>query len=294
MKREFTYSITDKDDGISILAFLKKNGYSKNVIKELKKTPEGIHRNGVWTYVNGILHTGDALKLCLIEDAGSENIVPVPAPLDILYEDEDIFVINKAAGVPTHPSISHYENTLANALAAYNEERNTPMVFRCINRLDMDTSGLTIVAKHMLSSGHLGDDMKARKIRREYLGIAEGFVEESGTICAPIGRADGSVIERKVDFENGENAITHFKRLKYENGLSLVSFILETGRTHQIRVHMKHIGHPLIGDFLYNPDNQLMSRQALHAWHLTFTHPVTGKEMSFEAPVPQDFILLPD
>ncbi|MBO5302592.1 MAG: RluA family pseudouridine synthase [Lachnospiraceae bacterium] len=305
MKREFTYTITDKEDGISILRFLKNNGYSKNVIKELKKTPEGIHRNGVWTYVNGILHTGDTLHLCLIEDAGSENIVPNAAPLDILYEDDDIFVINKAAGMPTHPSISHYENTLANALAAYNEERNTPMVFRCINRLDMDTSGLTVVAKHMLSSGHLGDDMKARKIHREYLGIAEGLVEDSGTICAPIGRAEGSVIERKVDFANGEHAVTHFKRLKYlpadspecsgsKNGLSLVSFLLETGRTHQIRVHMKHIGHPLIGDFLYNPANQLMTRQALHAWHLTFSHPINGEKMTFEAPVPDDFILLPD
>jgi len=240
------------------------------------------------------LHTGDVLELCLNEDTSSENIVPVAAPLDILYEDEDIFVINKAPNMPTHPSISHYENTLANALAAYNLERNTPMVFRCVNRLDMDTSGLTIVAKNMISSGRLGDAMKARKIHREYLGIAEGFVEETGTIYAPIGRADGSVIERRVDFEQGEEAITHFKRLKYENGLSLVSFILETGRTHQIRVHMKYSGHPLIGDFLYNPDNTLMSRQALHAWHLTFEHPITNEKMFFEAPIPKDFILLPD
>lgn len=293
LKREFTHTIKNTEDGMSILAFLKANGYSKNVIKELKKTPEGIHRNGVWTYVTGILHTGDTLKLCLLEDTGSENIVPKPAPLDILYEDEDLFIINKAAGMPTHPSISHYENTLANALAAYNKARNISMVFRCINRLDKDTSGLTIIAKHMLSSGHLGDAMKSRKIHREYIGIAEGYVEDCGTISAPIGRAEGSVIERKVDFENGESAVTHFKRLKYENGLSLVSFLLETGRTHQIRVHMKYIGHPLIGDFLYHPNNHQMNRQALHAWHLSFPHPITGKEMSFTAPIPEDFILRP-
>lgn len=293
MKREFTYKITETEEGISILSFLKRNGYSKNVIKELKKTSAGIHRNGIWTYVTGILHAGDELKLTLIEDAGSENVVPVPAPLDILYEDEDIFVINKAAGMPIHPSISHYENTLANALAAYNEARNTPMTFRCVNRLDRDTSGLTIVAKHMLSSGHLGDAMKAREIHREYIGIADGYVEESGTVCAPIGRAEGSVIERKVDFEHGESATTHFKRLKYENGLSLVSFVLETGRTHQIRVHMKHLGHPLIGDFLYNPENHQMERQALHAYRLTFPHPITGEIMHFEAPIPDDFILQP-
>ena len=293
MRREFTYEITEKDNGRTILDFLKAHGYSRGVIKELKRTSEGIHRNGVWTYVTGILHTGDVLKLCLFEDAGSENIVPIPAPLDILYEDEDIFVINKAAGMPTHPSISHYENTLANALAAYNEERNTPMIFRCINRLDKDTSGLTVVAKHMLSSGRLGDAMKSRQIHREYIGIADGYVEDFGTICAPIGRAEGSVIERKVDFETGDFAVTHYKRLKYENGLSLVSFLLETGRTHQIRVHMKHLGHPLIGDFLYHPENHQMNRQALHAWHLTFPHPITGEELSFTAPVPEDFILRP-
>lgn len=293
MKREFIYKITEEENNMSIHTFLKKHGYSKNLIKELKKTPLGIHRNGIWTYVTGTLHTGDELKLTLFENAGSANILPIPAPLNILYEDEDIFVINKAAGMPTHPSISHYENTLANALAAYNEERNTPMVFRCVNRLDKDTSGLTIVAKHMLSSGHLSGAMKAGKIHREYIGIADGYVDDSGTISAPIARAEGSVIERMVDFENGETAITHFKRLKYENGLSLVSFLLETGRTHQIRVHMKHLGHPLIGDFLYHPNNHQMMRQALHARKLTFPHPVTGKTLHFEAPIPDDFILMP-
>ncbi len=293
MKRTFTYSIANTEEGMSILAFLRANGYSNHVIKELKKTPEGIHRNGVRTYTTGILHAGDLLAITLTEDSVSENIVPVPAPLDILYEDDDLFVINKAAGMPVHPSINHYENTLANALAAYNEAKNTPMTFRCINRLDRDTSGLTIVAKHLLCSGRLGDAMKKREIHREYLGIADGYVEDSGTICAPIGRVGNSLMERNVDFEKGEPAITHFKRLKYENGLSLVSFVLETGRTHQIRVHMKYLGHPLIGDFLYHPDNHLMPRQALHAYRLAFSHPITGKAMSFSAPVPEDFILTP-
>lgn len=293
MKRTFHYSITNTDEGTSILAFLKSHDYSGNVIKELKKTPEGIRLNGVWTYVTGRLHAGDELTITLIEDSSSENIVPVAAPLDILYEDEDLFVINKAAGMPVHPSINHYENTLANAIAAYNEARHTPMTFRCINRLDRDTSGLTIIAKHLLSSGRLGTAMRNRNIHREYLGIAEGYVKDAGTICAPISRTADSLMERKVDFEKGEPAITHFKRLKYENGLSLVSFVLETGRTHQIRVHMKYIGHPLIGDFLYHPDNHLMSRQALHAYRLTFPHPITGEIMSFLAPVPKDFILRP-
>lgn len=293
MKRDFIYHITEKEKGKTILAFLKEMGYSRGVIVQLKKTPQGILRNGIWTCVNEILHTGDVLQICLIEDTGSEKILPVKIPLSIIYEDEDIFVIDKAAGMPVHPSMHHYEHTLANALAAYNAAMGNPMVFRCINRLDRDTSGLTIVAKHMLSSGILGNSMKERKIHREYLGIAEGYVKDSGTIAAPIARVSDSVIERKVDFDNGEAAVTHYRRLKYENGLSLVSFVLETGRTHQIRVHMKYIGHPLIGDFLYHPDNHQMKRQALHAWHLTFPHPVTGTVMSFEAPVPGDFILRP-
>lgn len=195
--------------------------------------------------------------------------------------------------MPVHPSINHYTHTLANALAAYNKEKGVSMVFRCINRLDRDTSGLTIIAKHMLSAAVLGNDMKNRKIHREYLGIADGFVADCGTIDAPIARKKDSVLERTVDFENGETAVTHFQCLKRENGLSLVSFRLETGRTHQIRVHMNYNHTPLIGDFLYHPTNRQMERQALHAWRLAFTHPITGEALSFEAPIPDDFILEP-
>ena len=291
MERIFTYSIPASAEGSSILTFLKANGYSNNIIKNLKKTPDGVLLNGIFRYVTAILHENDTLTVTLLENDIDTSIVPVAAPLDILYEDEDIYVINKAAGMAVHPSINHYENTLANALAAYNEAKHTPMTFRCINRLDRDTSGLTIIAKHQLSSARLGSAMKNREIHREYLGIADGYVNDCGTICAPIARTADSLMERQVDFEHGESAVTHFKRLKYENGLSLVSFLLETGRTHQIRVHMKYINHPLIGDFLYNPDDHRMMRQALHAYRLSFVHPVTGKQMSFTAPIPEDFIL---
>lgn len=201
-------------------------------------------------------------------------------------------VINKPAGMPIHPSMNNYHNSLANGLAYYFAQQNCPFVFRCINRLDRDTSGLTLIAKHSVSGGMLST-MIANKtvsgITREYLAIVKGSVTPpEGTITAPLARKEGSIIERCVDFEKGENAITHYRVLDEKNGQSLVSLILETGRTHQIRIHMKYLGYPLIGDYLYNPDMEFIRRQALHAWKLSFRHPITGEELHFMAPLPED------
>lgn len=293
MTRELTYTIAPEDEEKTILSFLRERGYSRSVMIHLKRTPGSIARNGAFAYATERLRAGDRLTVRISEESSSEHIVPVYAPLDISFEDEDLLVLCKPAGVPTHPSMRHYEHTLANALAYYMQEKGQPMIFRCVNRLDRYTSGLTIVAKHMLSSAVLSASMRAGRIRREYLGIAEGLLPEAGTVSAPIARTSDSVIAREVNFALGEPAVTHYRRLKYENGLSLASFTLETGRTHQIRVHMKYIGHPLIGDFLYHPDNRQMERQALHAWRISFPHPLTGEELSFTAPVPKDFILRP-
>ena len=242
--------------------------------------------------MNHVLQPGDTLTLHIREDHSSEKIPPVNLPLNIVYEDADLMVINKPAGMPIHPSMNNYYNSLANALAYYFEQQNCPFVFRCINRLDRDTSGLTIVAKHYVSAGMLSA-MIANKatsgITREYLAITKGSVcPLEGTITAPLGRKEGSIIERTVDFENGESAVTHYKVLDEKNGHSLVSLILETGRTHQIRIHMKYLGYPLIGDYLYNPDMEQIQRQALHAWKLSFVHPITGEKMQFTAPLPED------
>ncbi len=196
--------------------------------------------------------------------------------------------------MPVHPSMDNYYNTMANGLAWYFQSQNKPFIFRCINRLDKDTSGLTIVAKHMLSASILSS-MIAQKskeecsIQREYLALILGTLKEKeGTIDAPIARKDSSVIERCVDFSHGDRAITHYKVSEEKNGYSLLSIRLETGRTHQIRVHMKHIGHPLVGDSLYNPNPGPMSRQALHSYKLTFPHPISGERMEFTAPLPKD------
>ena len=302
MERILEYYISKADAGKTIKDYLQEKGFSRQNLVELKKMQESILLNGIWEYVTCRVKEGDNLCIHIKEEESSEKIPPVNLPFPIIYEDEDIIVINKPADMPIHPSLNNYENTLGNAAAYYFAQQNKPFVFRCINRLDRDTTGLTILAKHMVSAGILQNDMLNRNIKREYLAIVDGIIEEdNGTIDAPIGRKDGSTIERMIDYEHGERAVTHYRvrgrrqrfagaegKTSYSDSATLVSLRLETGRTHQIRVHMTSIGHPLLGDFLYNPTDDRMSRQALHAWHLSFTHPLTKEEMNLEAPIPED------
>lgn len=290
MKRTLEYLITDEFHNKTIEQFLKTLKFPHQAIVQLKKTKEGILRNHIWAYTSDKLCSGDILTLHLVEDVSESSIEPLYVPLDIVYEDEDLLVINKPANMPIHPSMNHHEGTLANGLMYYFKEQEQEFTFRAINRLDRDTSGLTMVAKHLLSGGILSRMVSTKEIRRTYLAICRGMLPESGTINAPIARVEDSTIERCVDFEKGENAITHFKRIAYdsEKNLSLVELQLETGRTHQIRVHMKYLGHPIIGDFLYNPDYTFCKRQALHSASLTFIHPITKKEMHFASPLPED------
>ena len=288
MQRNFTYRITEEFHNCTISSFLKEKGYPHAVMVHLKKTPESILLNGRWEYVNTTMKAGDLLEIKLIEDSSSEKIPPVYAPFEIIYEDEDILVIDKPANMPIHPSLNHYEHTLANAVCYYFANRGIAYTFRCVNRLDKNTTGLTIVAKHMLSSAILSQDVAVKSIKREYLAIVAGETEDFGTIDAPIGRKDASTIERQIDYEKGERAVTHYRKINTKNGYTLLSLVLETGRTHQIRVHMSSIGHPLIGDFLYHPKSVELPRQALHSHKLAFTHPVTGEPLEFTAPMPQD------
>lgn len=286
MQRILTYQIENLQNPESIGTFLKSKGYSRHILTHLKRTGNGICINGEWTRPYRLLQNGDFLTVTIIEEEISEHIVPTEMDLNIVYEDEDLLVINKAADVPIHPSIHNYENTLANGVAWYYQKRGESFVYRCINRLDRDTTGLLIIAKNMLSAAILSEMGKRREIHREYLAIAQGCVPSEGVIDAPIARKEGSVLERCVDFENGEMAVTHFQRLQTWDDYSLVALKLETGRTHQIRVHMKYLGYPLIGDFLYNPDFRLLQHQALHSWKLEFSHPITGEWMKFEAEAP--------
>lgn len=289
MNRTIDYRIDEENAGLRVEQFLRRKGYSGQNLTEIKRMPKSILVNDIHYYMKQLLKEGDHLKVCICETKCSEKIPPVQIPLDIVYEDEDIIVINKPAGMPIHPSLNNYTNSMANALAWYYKEQGKPFIFRCCNRLDRDTSGLTIVSKHLVSGNILSNMTKRREVHREYLAIVRGHITPaSGKVTAPLARKEGTIIERTVDWEHGEEAITHYQVVKEANGHSLVSLCLETGRTHQIRIHMKHLGHPLIGDYLYNPDMEYMTRQALHSHHMEFMHPITGEHMSFTAPLPPD------
>lgn len=289
MKTTFTYLVNQTEHGMTISRFLLSHGYSSRLVVHLRNTPGSFYVGTVLVFSNHCLREGDLLTVHLVEKKGSEAIAPVPMELSIIYEDEHLMVVHKPAGMPVHPSQGNYGNTLSNGIAWYFKEKGQDFVFRAVNRLDRDTSGLLLVAKHMLSSCILSGQVMHHEIHREYAAIVSGKTEPSGTVSVPIGRKPGSAIERIPD-PHGDPAVTHYKTLSYnkDTDLSFLRLLLETGRTHQIRVHMNYIGHPLPGDFLYHPDYRFISRQPLHSAYLCFVHPITKETMEFEAPLPED------
>lgn len=289
MHRSFSYSITEESAGTTIERYLRRLGYSRHILSHLKRSQTGILCNGVHACTPQQLHCGDLLSIHIEEECISEKILPRPVPFSIVYEDEDLLVVNKPADTPIHPSQGNYENTLANGVALYYEQQNLPFVYRCINRLDRNTTGLLILAKNMLSGAILSQMMRNREIHRTYQALVWGKTAPADTISLPIGRKEGSSIERIVDLENGEYACTHYRTLQYFSEYSLVELQLETGRTHQIRVHMTASGYPLLGDSLYNPSGKpLILRQALHSCRLEFAHPITKEALCFFAELPED------
>ena len=223
MQRKITYYVDKIKPGQKISGFLKEKGYSEQNLVNLKKNLKSIEVNDTYVYQNYVLQQGDILNVYIRETESSRQIIPVELPIDIVYEDEDLLVVNKPAGMPIHPSRNNPDNSLGNALAWYYKQKQQAFVFRCINRLDRDTSGLTIVAKHMVSGAILAqmvaaksrDGIQAQGIHREYLAIVEGNVEPAeGVIDAPIARKESRCLERVVDYEKGDRAITHYQKLK--------------------------------------------------------------------------------
>ena len=404
--RQIDYIIPESFHGHTVEAFLRSEGYSRTTLYHLRNTRalsaaehittdlpaanadgratcastasightaetkadgiDGLVLNGHRSYLKEVLATGDRLRCNILETEDSPHVVETEIPLSIVYEDEDILVVDKPAGLPIHPSMGHYAHTLGNALCWYTHHvlGYEHYVNRIVNRLDRDTSGLLIAAKNMHAAARLGDMIRAHAIQREYLAIASGDVRDlfpcadteaalqastvsrcthadqcetrpvkespqdsirtrSGTtlpsglygrfpdsladipalfdpanpvlglhftVDAAIGRKEDSVIERCIDYVQGDYAVTHGLLLSYneEKDLSLLRLKLETGRTHQIRVHMKYLGHPLPGDFLYHPDERFITRQPLHSWRLRFRHPISGKLLELTAPLPED------
>ena len=231
----------------------------------------------------------DILTIHFNYEEDNSNIVPTKMDLDIIFEDKWFLIINKPAGIAIHPSILHYSDSLCNGVRFYFDSIGLKKKIRPVNRLDLNTSGLVIFAKCEYIQECLISQMKENIFKKEYLCFCEGiFKEKFGTINLPIGRKENSIIERCID-ENGQTSITHYEVLKEFNNYSFIKCVLETGRTHQIRVHMSAIGHSLIGDSLYGSISDLISRQALHCFKLYFVHPITNDLMSFCGELPLDF-----
>lgn len=258
---------------------------SSTRLKKAKRIEGGVRVNGQNVFVTYTVHAGDEISIVIEEEnAVSENVVPVFGALDIVYEDEHLMVLNKPANMPVHPSAGHYTDSLANLYAG-----TVGGVFRPVNRLDAGTSGLMVAARNAHVHALLCKSLHSGDFERRYLAVAEGrFAQQCGTVDAPIARAEGSAIRRCVA-QDGQRAVTHFRVLRNTERFSLVELVLETGRTHQIRVHMSHIGHPLAGDFLYGTeDENLIRRAALHAWHIRLKHPITGEMLEFRQDMPED------
>lgn len=264
---------------------------SDRLILKLKKSAR-IYLNGSLSPVWSSISIGDTVSVLIDFDEDNSNIVPTKIDLDILYEDEALLVINKPSSMPVHPSNLHYLDSLSNGIKYYFDSIGLNKKIRPINRLDKDTTGIVLFAKNEYIQECLVKQMKRKTFIKEYIAVLNGILSENkGTICAPIARKENSIIEREVS-ENGDTAVTHFEVIKICNNMSIVKFILETGRTHQIRVHSAYIGHPIVGDTLYGAASSLIDRQALHAYKVSFIHPITKKQISIIADLPKDILSL--
>ncbi|MBE6720296.1 MAG: RluA family pseudouridine synthase [Ruminococcaceae bacterium] len=275
--RKIEFTACPNDSGIRIKDYLRAFGVSSSLLTRLKQTENGITLNGSFARTIDTLSDGDKLVI-EIENRGHMPS-PVKMDIEVCYEDEDIIVLNKPPLMPVHESRNHIGDTLSNFVAYH---LNEDTAFRAVYRLDRDTSGLVVVAKHELAASKL-----AGNIVKHYYALVQGSIAESGTVDLPVARCGDSIIKRRVS-ENGERAVTHYEPVTGYDGYTLVKFTLETGRTHQIRVHMSHIGHPLLGDSLYGGDCTMINRQALHCRDIRLTHPVTLKTVHIECEFPKD------
>lgn len=285
-----TYTVKENDTYKTLKEVLKAYfKISDRLLLKLKKNDK-ILLNSEITYMHHPVKGNDIIEVFLDLEEDNSNIVPTKMDLDIIYEDETYIVVNKPAGIPIHPSMEHYEDSLSNGVKYYFDKISLKKKIRPVNRLDRNTSGLVIFAKNEYIQERLIEQMKNNLFYKEYIAICEGkFKNTKGIINASIARKENSIIERCVS-ENGDIAITEYEVLNYnsEENYSVVKCILKTGRTHQIRVHMSYIGHPLLGDTLYGHESSKIDRQALHSYKMSFVHPIEQKQVTYIATFPED------
>ena len=294
MPKTLTFHIHKDEENQSVHQFLREYlGFSKSQIRSLKFRENGITVNNNRCRINYMLTNGDILKLILEEKTSSSRIVPLFKPISVLYEDDDVLVVNKPAGILVHPVGGHYEDTLSNMVSAYYQKQNQDITIRPVGRLDKDTSGAVMFAKNKIAAARFSQKNCNSGFEKEYLAIVSGIPgNPKDEICSPLDRCPGKPLKMQAD-PNGKSAFTSYKIEKVFSSSSLLRVKIATGRTHQIRVHMASIGHPLLGDRLYGTEKSLalkgFSRTALHAACVQFKQPFSGQTIQIEAPLPEDF-----
>jgi 23S rRNA pseudouridine1911/1915/1917 synthase len=269
-----------------------KVGISGTLLRRMKWVEDGILLDGNRVFANQPVTAGQVLDVRLSDPEEKQEFPATPGELDIVYEDRDIVVVNKAPGVSVHPGPGHYSDTLGNFLLWHFEQEGEALSLHPVHRLDKGTSGLIVTAKHPFAQDQLRLQLHTNRFQRRYLAVCQGRLEpETGTIDLPIGRCDDSIVKRQVR-QDGDPAVTHYETLSTQGERSLLRLELETGRTHQIRVHLAYLGHPLVGDFLYGTESAEISRPALHSAELSLVHPVTGETLCWTAPLPEDMVAL--
>lgn len=275
-----TFDVTPELNGKTVFVLLKHFGTSLSLIRSLKHYENGILLDKKEVKTTDTVKTGQTVEIRIPCD--KKTAVVSDMICDVSYEDDCVIVFDKPAGMTVHPVKDYRTNTLANAFANHMSKQGKSLAFRPINRLDKDTSGLAVAALDRFCAAKLSG-----KIDKEYIAVCSGVTEEFGTIDLPIGRMDGFGIRQQVR-TNGAKAVTHYRTLMSNKKYSVVSVKIDTGRLHQIRVHFSHIGHPLLGDDMYEGDTSLISRQALHCQKVSFVHPVSGRQISVETQLPED------
>ena len=289
---ELKYTKKDADSYIKFRQILKEEFLlSSKLITKLKKN-NCIFINDNNTYLDKPLNVGDTILVSINFEEDNSNIVATPMSLNIIYEDEYLLILNKPAGIPTHSSFNHYTDSLSNGVKYYFDKIGLKRKIRPVNRLDRNTSGISIFAKNEYIQECLSKQMQKDIFKKEYIAICDGIFEnKNGIINLPISRKENSIIERCVS-KDGEKAITKYKVISECNNMSVLLVTLKTGRTHQIRVHTSYIGHPIIGDSLYGKSSALIDRQALHAYKISFIHPITKSKIELIAPIPKDIKII--